>query len=208
MSRSLIEFIDSTIVSVDRVERFRRTFRLTPDEWQEDFLSSQAELLLALCSRQIGKTAATSILAYDTVTRGDECLIMAPAERQSKLMLKRILFALRQDPYAPAVVRSTQTELECVNGGTVYCVPQSSDTIRGFSAIALLVLEECGFLTNDAIESILPARAEDGRVVAITTPGNSRDCFFNDVWESGEAHTIKARSVDQDRLRKKVAFDK
>jgi len=100
------------------------------------------------------------------------------------------------------------TEVELINNGRVVVVPASSDTLRGYSAADLIIIEEAAFCPDDAINAVLPSRAEHGRVVAITTPGGSRDCFFFQVWSKGNVRRIIARSTEIPRMAKKVAFDK
>lgn len=207
LDNALAEFLDGTILALDPVERFRRVIG-TPDDWQAEFLRAKDAFLCALCSRQTGKSTSTSCLAYDAIVRGQFVLILAPSERQSRELLRKIALFRAQDPQAPALVRSTLTEVELLNGGRVVCVPASSDTLRGFSAADMIILEEAAFASDEAINAILPSRAADGRVLAITTPGGSRSGFFYDVWTSGNVRRITARSTDIPRLSRKVAFDK
>jgi len=159
-----------------------------------------------LISRQCGKSSATSVLAYDVITRGGFVLILAPAERQSRETLKKIMFARSRDRHSPALVRSTMTEVELINGGRTVCIPQSSDTVRGYSAVDLIILEEAAFIDDEAIHAISPSLAEGGRIVAISTPGGKRDGFFFHMLNSDDVRTIIARATAIPRMAKKVEF--
>lgn len=207
VSPSLADFLNSTLLSIDPVARFESVVGIA-DDWQKEFLRAKDDFVAALCSRQTGKSTATACTAYDHIVRGMFVLILAPSERQSRELLRKILLFRGEDRNAPALVRSTLTELELINGGRVVCVPASSDTLRGFSAADLIILEECAFAPDDAINAILPSRADRGRVLAITTPGGSRTGFFYQIWSSGNVNRITARSTEIPRLASKVAFDR
>lgn len=205
VSPALADFVDSTVVAIDPVERFRRTIA-EPDDWQQDMLTARDSVLAVLVSRQVGKSSTTSILGYDTISQGRFVLVLAPSERQSRETLKKIMFARSRDRHSPALVRSTMTEVELINSGRVVCVPQSSDTVRGYSAVDLIVLEEAAFIEDDAIHAVLPSLAEGGRVIAISTPGGKRDGFFYHLLQSDDVRKIIARATEIPRMAEKVEF--
>lgn len=207
LDTALADFLEATILALDPVERFRRVIG-EPDDWQVDFLTARDPFVCALCSRQTGKSTATACLAYDAISRGMFVLILAPSERQSRELLRKVMLFRTADRHAPALIRSTLTEIEVMGGGRVVCVPASSETLRGFSAADMIILEEAAFASDDAINAILPSRADHGRIVAITTPGGSRSGFFHSVWTGGSVRRIIARSTEIPRLASKVAFDR
>ncbi len=151
LSPALSDFVASTIIAADPCERFRATLGLEPDNWQQEFLTAEEDIIACLVSRQTGKSTSTSILAYDMISRGDFILCLAPSERQSKELARKVLFAHGRDRHAPTIVRSTQTELELLNGGRFVVIPASSDTIRGYSSCAAIILEECSFRRHGRI---------------------------------------------------------
>lgn len=204
---SLKSFVDATWLSIDPVARFEVVIG-PADPWQKSFLRSTADLITACCSRQVGKSTTTACLAYDAVTCGQFILILASAERQARELLRKVLMFRAADRHAPTLIRSTLTELEVYGGGRVVCVPASSDTLRGYSAADIVIIEEAAFCDDDAITAILPSRSDTGRVLLITTPGGSRACFFYQTMTAGGAEVIMARSTEIPRLAKKVAFDK
>jgi hypothetical protein len=65
---------------------------------------------------------------------------VAPAERQAKIIAREIARQLRNTQLI--VTRSTLTEIELSNGARVIALPSTSDTIRGFSAVSLLIIDE------------------------------------------------------------------
>lgn len=178
-----------------------------PDPWQEEFLSAEDEFILALCSRQVGKSTATSCIAWDAVSRGKFVIIVAPSERQSKELLRKVLTFKHADRAAPAAIRSTMTELELANGGRLICAPSDSDTIRGFSAVDLLIFEEAAFMLDDVITAVMPMRADNGKIVMISTPAGRAGLFY-ELWTGGKVRKVSARSINIPRLSAKVEFDR
>lgn len=205
LDSALLDYLDGLHVALDPSARFERVIG-EPDGWQRDFLSSTSEFALVLCSRQVGKSTSTACLAWAAMSLGQMVLIVAPSERQSKELLRKVIDFKNADPTAPRVVRSTLTELELANGGRCLVAPASSDTIRGFT-VDLLIVEEAAFVPDDVITAILPMRRESGRVVMISTPAGRQGIFF-DLWQAAKVQRIFARSVDIPRLAAKVEFDR
>jgi hypothetical protein len=205
LDSALLDYLDGLHVALDPSARFERVIG-EPDGWQRDFLCSTSEFALVLCSRQVGKSTSTACLAWAAMSLGLMVLIVAPSERQSKELLRKVIDFKNADPTAPGVVRSTLTELELSNGGRCLVAPASSDTIRGFT-VDLLIVEEAAFVPDDVITAILPMRKESGRVVMISTPAGRQGIFY-ELWQAGKVHRIFARSVDIPRLTAKVDFDR
>ena len=176
-----------------------------PDPWQVELLHAGDEFILVLASRQVGKSTTIACIVWHMLAQGKFVVLIAPSERQSKELFRKVMtFKHRSHIMA---VRSTQTELELSNGGRLVCAPSSSDTIRGYSAVDCLVLDEAAFMDDDTITAVLPMRAEDGRILMSTTPNGARG-FFYEVWKDGMARRINARSIEIPRLQRKVAFDR
>lgn len=202
--RTLITSVNSTF---DPTIRFLRAIG-EPDPWQSEFLVATDEFILALCSRQVGKSTTVGGLAWHELTQGHFVLIVAPSERQARELFRKVLDFQRADPFAPKVIRSTLTELELINGGRLVSAPSTSDTIRGYAAVDLIVLEEMAFQSDDTITAVLPMRNGDGgRVIGISTPAG-RSGLFYELWTGGTVRKIHALSVNIPRLSSKVAFDR
>lgn len=200
-------FLRSVSEDLDPSLLFERVVA-TPDPWQRDFLQSTAMFLLCLCSRQVGKSTSTAALAWAALSRGEFVLVVAPSERQSRELFKKVLFFRHHSGSGVKSVRSTLTELELENGGRLICVPASSDSIRGFTVDrGLIVFEEAAFIPDDVFSAVIPMRGLHGRIIMITTPAGPSGSF-HDYWSKGSADKIFARSLDQPRLVEKVAFDR
>ena len=73
--------------------------------------------------------------------------------------------------------------LELANGSRCLSLPGKPQTIRGFSAPDLLLLEEGAYLADDTYRAVRPMLAtSSGRMIGLTTPAGRRGWFF-DAWE-------------------------
>lgn len=161
---------------------------LDPDPWQRDLLRCRDPYLLLNCSRQSGKSTTVAALAlYQIVTEpGSLVLLVAPSERQSHELFRKVLagyYALGQP--VPAV-KHTQSELELAHGSRLVALPGREETVRSFSAVRLLILDEAARVPDDLYRSVRPmlavtrARGE-GRLVALSTPFGRRG-WFHEEW--------------------------
>ena len=90
MDSAVRELIQRVSEGLDPAIRFARVVG-DPDGWQFDFLRSEDEFVVCLCSRQVGKSTATACLAWDTLTRGKFVLLVAPSERQAKELFRKVI---------------------------------------------------------------------------------------------------------------------
>src|SRR5262245_591909 len=117
---------------------------LTPDAWQAAALQSDAERTLLLASRQAGKSSVSAALAVKAalVRPGSPVLLLSPSQRQSAELFRKVLalYAALGQP-VPAV-RETAAQLELANGSRVLSLRGSESTVRGFSEVEVIVMDE------------------------------------------------------------------
>jgi hypothetical protein len=180
---------------------------LPPDEWQADVLRSTSDRLLMLCARQSGKSAATACLALHTALYqpGALVLLLSPSLRQSGELFRKVTTYYEVLGRPAGVEQETVTTLALGNDTRVVSLPGSPDTVRGFSGVALLVVDEAA-LTSDALfAAITPMLAVSrGRMVALSTPMGKRGWFF-DQWEDSTSswQKIKITAWDCPRISRK-----
>jgi hypothetical protein len=157
---------------------------LEPDPWQREFLLEQARRALLLCARQTGKstTMAAAALHVAISQPGALVLLVSPTQRQSNLLLARVrslLGAVRVTPHSVS-----ETEIKLRNGSRIVALPGSAETIRGYSAPALVVIDEAAFADAELFDAVQPMLATcNGRFVAVTTPYGARGRFW-ELWTS------------------------
>lgn len=171
---------------VDAALRFIRNLGFELDPWQAEVLKSDQRRLLLNCCRQAGKSTVVALLGFiEVFTRPlSKVLLVSRSQRQS-----RELFRVVSDIYRrlnkPNKTRLTSEELELNNGSRVVSLPCREETIRGFSNVTLLVIDEAARVPDDLYRSVRPMLAMSrGRLICLSTPFGKRG-FFYDVWSRG-----------------------
>lgn len=213
MNEQLSLYLRTLEERLDPTALFERVVGNKPDPWQRRFLSTTSPFVMALCSRRIGKSQTTAILAAQTIGAPKRTvLILSPTIGQSQLLFKRILEAWEAMALPIEKTRLTQQTMELANGSVVACVPAGQDgsSARGWGVKdgGLLIYEEGAFLAEDVFTATLPIREEGGRILIITTPGNVNG-FAHRTWtKNEEVEKITARSTEIPRMAEKVEFDR
>ncbi|WP_170571168.1 terminase large subunit domain-containing protein [Ruegeria atlantica] len=213
---ALVPWCEDLERSLDPSARLAHWIGHRPDQWQLDaFLSKSSEVALRVC-RQAGKTSVLAARAVEELHVPESLTIcIAPAERQSKIIAREISRQLRKTYLN--TIRPNQTEIEMSNGARVVALPGSSDTIRGYSAVSCLIIDECAFLKAEMgddeglIASVLPMLTKDGQVFFSSTPAG-RDNYFARLFidddgrprKGDDVHRIVVRGTDIPRMSDKV----
>src|ERR671915_31019 len=139
----MVALRDDLRLALDRVA-FTEKLGIVPDGWQEDFLRSLADRVLLNCSRQSGKSTMAAVIALHRALYhpGSLILCLAPALRQSQELFAKIASFYRNlgRPVSPIGERKLSLELE--NGSRILTLPGTERTVRGFSSVDLLILDE------------------------------------------------------------------
>jgi hypothetical protein len=173
----------------DRVE-FARRVGLEPDPWQERVLRSEHPRILLNCARQSGKSTVAAILATHRALTvpGSLVLIVAPAERQAKETFSKAaqMYTALGETVPAESYRKLGVELR--NGSRIEALPGTQKTIRGFSGVDLLIIDEAARVDDGLYYAVRPMLAvSGGRLMLLSTPFGKRGVFFSE-W-SGEAST-------------------
>lgn len=162
---------------------------LDPDPWQRDALRSTASRMLLNCSRQSGKSTVTALLAMHTALYEPSSLVLllSPSLRQSAELFRTCarVYAALGEPVPPSSESSLRLEL--ANGSRVISLPGKEATIRGYSGVRLLAIDEASRVHNDLYLAVRPMLAvSGGRLVALSTPWGTRGWWY-EAWRSEEA---------------------
>jgi hypothetical protein len=158
------------------------------DPWQARVLTSTSQTMLLNCSRQSGKSTITALLmVLALLTPNKTIVIVSPSERQSKELLRKVFAFWRRLGRPIPYVSVTRVSIELANGSRIEAFPASSSTIRGISAVDLLVADEAGMIPDELYTSVSPMLAvSNGRLVALSTPHGKRGWWFS-LWELSPA---------------------
>jgi hypothetical protein len=163
-----------------------RNLGLEPDPWQADVLEGDYQRLLLNCCRQAGKSTVVALLALAEAVwvPGTKVLLLSRSYRQSRLlfrMVKRYYRRLGE----PLLERMTVDELSLSNFSEIVCLPCKEETIRGYSNINLLIIDEAARVPDDLFRAVSPMLVVSaGRMICLSTPYGKRGYFY-DAWTSG-----------------------
>jgi hypothetical protein len=134
-----------------------------------------------LCSRQSGKSTVAAALAVREalLVPGSLVLLLSPTLRQSGELFRARAVPLYQalGPTVPAA-RLTALTLELANGSRVVSLPGEEGGIRGYSGVALLVIDEAARVADELLAAVRPMLAvSGGRLLALSTPFGKRGWF-------------------------------
>ncbi len=158
-----------------------------PDPWQAEVLRSDAPRQLLNCSRQSGKSTTAAALGLHTALYqpGAVVLVVSPGERQSQLLYRRMLELYRALGEPVASLVENKLSLELRNGSQVHALPGKEGTIRGFSNVALLLVDEAARVPDDTYAAVQPMLAvSGGTLVALSTPYGKRGWWY-EAWTHG-----------------------
>jgi hypothetical protein len=129
--------------------------------------------------------AAAVALRTALLQSGSLTLVLSPSLRQSAELFRKVL-ALYHRAGRPVLPRRELTlSLELVNGSRIVSLPESEQTIRGYSGVALLVIDEAARVSDDLYRAVRPMLAvSGGRLLALSTPFGKRG-WFHEEWVSG-----------------------
>jgi hypothetical protein len=162
------------------------------DEWQQQVLAADWTNALLNCSRQAGKSTTSSLLGLEeAIERGTNVLLLAPALRQSTELMRTVkanyaTLKERGGTSVPGLVEESVLKMEFENGGRILSLPGRADTIRGFTKVGLLVIDEAAWVPDAVYYAVRPMLAvSGGRILCLSTPFGRRGFFFKE-WTEGE----------------------
>jgi hypothetical protein len=182
----MVSLAEDLKLALDRVS-FAKRLGLVPDAWQEDLLRSTSERILLNCCRQSGKSTMTAVIALHRALYhpGSLILCLAPALRQSQELFSKIAGFYRDlgRPVSPIGERKLSLELE--NGSRIMTLPGTEKTIRGFSGVSLLIVDEAARVEDELYFAVRPMLAvSGGTLIMLSTPYGQRGIFYEE-WTSG-----------------------
>jgi hypothetical protein len=171
-----------------------------PDPWQATALCSRSSRALWLCSRQSGKslTAAALAVREALLCPGALVLLLSPTLRQSGELfrdkVKRVWAALGRPV---AAVQESALTMELANGSRIVSLPGVEETVRGYSGVRLLVIDEAARVSDALYYAVRPMLAVSrGRLVALSSAWAKLGWFY-DSWVGGDGWERVKVTADQ-----------
>lgn len=164
-----------------------------PDPWQARVIGSAAERMLLLTHRQAGKSTSVAGLAIGTSLSKPESLVLlvSASQRQSGELFRKVVRSYKRLGSPVGSVEDNATTLTLANGSRIVSLPDSPDTIVGYSAPQLVIIDEAARTSDETFHSVTPMLLQSrGRLVAMTTPRGKRGWFY-EAWIDGKANWEK-----------------
>lgn len=167
----------------DRAQ-FSTAAGIVPDPWQERLLLSYADRILINCSRQSGKSTTMGTLALHEAlyVPGSLTLMISPTQRQSGELFRKMLSVYRGLGRPVAADAESALSLELENHSRIVALPGKEGTIRGYSGVNLLLMDEAAKIDDELYFTVRPMLAvSQGRMVAASTPFGTRGWWY-EAW--------------------------
>jgi hypothetical protein len=178
---------------------------MTPDKWQETILRSSNDRHLLLCSRQTGKSLTAAAMSLCTALCEPESLILllSPTIRQSGELFRGKLLPLYEALGRPvATVSETALTMELANGSRVISLPGDERTVRSYSNVALLVIDEAARVPDSLYYAVRPMLAVSGGRLVCLSSAYAMMGFFYSEWVNGGPvwERTKVTAAECDRI--------
>ncbi len=170
------------------VPAFAEHLGLDLDPWQREFLTSSSRRIILNCSRQSGKSTMAAIVALHAALYRPASLVLclSPSERQSKELFGKVASFHKHLHTSPVPESDRKLGLALPNGSRIEALPGTERTIRGYSGVSLLLLDESSRVDSALYHAIRPMLAvSGGRLVMLSSPYGKRGVFYEE-WSSGE----------------------
>ena len=193
--------------------RLARTYGITLDKWQLDFLACKGDKILC-CGRQVGKTVICAIDAGEYAINNPTTkpiVMIAPTERQAyALFIKTLNYLLQKYPKHVIIKgkdRPTKTRIKLKSGVEIYCLPVGKDGLGvRFLTIGRIYKDECSRIPELVHEAVDPALlTTGGDEIDLSTPfgaiGTFHEIWINkdSVYDSFTRFSVTSEKVMQER---------
>lgn len=181
-----------------------RSLDFAPDPWQAQVLRSSAGRVFLNCSRQSGKSTVAALLGLHAALYrpGALVLLLSPSLRQSGELFRKVASYYQHlaSPIPPEAESALRLELE--GGSRIVSLPGREQTIRGFSGVNLLVIDEAARVADDLYYSVRPMLAVSaGRLVTLSTPFGKRGWWWKEWDQGGDGwERVKIPAVECPRI--------
>jgi hypothetical protein len=171
--------------ALDRVAFAEEALGLELDPWQARVLTVPSKRDVLNCSRQAGKSTTAAVLAlHEALYKpGSVTILVSPTLRQSSELFRKVVDLRERLPVAPTLLEDNKLSMDIQGGGRVVSLPGSEATVRGFSAVTLLIEDEASRVEDALFEATRPMLATtNGRHILMSTPWGKRGHFW-EVWD-------------------------
>jgi hypothetical protein len=182
----------------------REKFGFEADAVQARVLKSSAKRGILNCTRQWGKSTVTALKALWTALETPKAtvLVMSPSGRQSREFVGKVEEFVRTLGLEVKRDRGNAMSVSLPNGSRIVGVPGVEATMRGYSAVDLLIFDEAARVMDRQYFAAGPSLAvKNGALWLLSTPFGARGFFWKE-WEQGGAvwERVSVKATDCARI--------
>lgn len=173
--------------AIDPVCFARESCNFNPDSVQEKVLRSISNRIIMNAHRQAGKSITSAIkgLHQAVYYPGSLVLLLSPSLRQSGELFRKVLEVSREAQNLPKKIEDSRLFMTLENNSRIVSLPGKESTVRGYSSVSLIIVDESSQVPDDLYFSIRPMLAvSGGSLVLLSTPRGKRG-FFHKTWVDG-----------------------
>ncbi len=160
------------------------------------------------CTRQWGKSTVTAVKAvHRAFTKaGSLTLVLSPSGRQSGEFLRKAEGFVQRLGIRVRGDGVNELSIAFPNGSRIVGLPGNETTVRGFSAVSLMLIDEAARVEDLFYRAVRPMLAVgDGDLWLMSTPDGKRG-FFWEEWERvsvgvPDCPRISARFLEEERAK-------
>ena len=172
---------------MDAVEFAKRRLGFVPDPKQELVLRSEAKRGILNCTRQWGKSTVAAVKAVHRALSRPGCLVLvsSPTERQSAEFLRKAAEMMERLQLKSRGDGDNAISLVFPNGSRIVGLPGTEATVRGFSAVSLMLVDEASRVEDEMYKALRPMLAVGGGDLWLMSTPYGKQGFFYDTWAHG-----------------------
>ena len=173
-------------ISADPADLARQLLSFPLDSVQLEILRSPAQYIALCCHRQWGKTQCSALKAVHLALRqpGAEIILVAPSLRQSGAVLRAMFGFLNTLKINVKSDGLNRLSMLLPNGSRIVAIPNASDTVRGFSNVSLVIIDEAAYVRDETYRAVFPfLAASRGKLLLLSTPHGQHGFFYRAVHE-------------------------
>ena len=149
----------------------------------------QSRRVVVCCSRQWGKstTAAIKALHHALITPNSLTLIASRTRHQAAELLEKSAQFARSLELPARRVPGHAASLLLPNSSRIIAIPGRPASIRGYSAVSLLIIDEAAYVPDSLYEALRPMLATtNGAIWLLSTPNGRKGFFFREWSDASE----------------------
>jgi hypothetical protein len=172
---------------LDAVAFARERLKFFGDELQEAVLASTAKRGILNCSRQWGKSTVVAIKAVHRAYTVPGCLVIvaSPSERQSGEFIWKAAEFLAKLGIRRRGDGFNEMSLLLPNGSRIIGLPCSEATVRGFSGVSLMLIDEAALVNDAMYQALRPMLATSNGDLWLMSMPRAKRGFFYQTWVHG-----------------------